>query len=256
MTDSRTLDAGSACLPNVVIIGAMKAGTSALHAYLARHPQVAMSTPKELNFFFGRETGDTSGEWSPRGNWHRGVHWYAGHFDSTAAVRGEASPGYTSPDHPEVPERMGAVLPDARLVYLVRDPVARAVSQYRHHRRERAEQRPIAEALLDPAGQYVSRSRYAERLAPFLEHYAHTQLTVVVSERLRAAPRQTLSSLFATLGIDDGFWDPAMARPEHVSAGDTPLLGSRLLGALAEQIADDTQRLRELAGDDLPEWTL
>ena len=256
MTGARAPEAASPCLPNVVIIGAMKAGTSALHAYLARHPQVAMSTPKELNFFFGRETGDTSGDWSPRGNWHRGVHWYASHFDRTAAVRGEASPGYTSPDHPEVPERMGALLPDARLVYLVRDPVARAVSQYRHHRSEGAEQRPIAEALLDSAGQYVSRSRYAERLTPFLEHYAPAQLTVVVSERLHGAPRETLSSLFAMLGVDDDFWVPAMARPEHVSPGDIPLLGSRLRGALAEQLADDTQRLRELAGDDLREWTL
>lgn len=256
MTGGRAGDAGSPCMPNVVIIGAMKAGTSALRAYLARHPHVAMSTPKELNFFFGQETGDTSGDWSPRGNWHRGVEWYAGHFDSKAAVRGEASPGYTSPDHPEVPERMGAVLPDARLVYLVRDPVARAVSQYRHHRREGAEERPIAEALLDPAAQYVARSRYVERLRPFLDHYAHAQLTVVVSERLRGAPRETLASLFATLGVDDDFWDPALARPEHVSAGDTPVLGSRLRGALAEQLVDDAQRLRELAGDDLREWTL
>lgn len=241
-------------LPTVVVIGAMKAGTSALHRHLDRHPEVAMSEPKELNFFFGPAAGDSSGSWSPQGNWHRGLAWYAGHFPGTAPVRGESSPGYTSPDHPEAPARMAAVLPGAHLVYLVRDPIARAVSQFRHHRRDGAERRPIAQALLDPASQYLSRSRYAERVAPYLRCYPRAQLTVVVSERLRDAPRETLAALFAALRIDDTFWDPAMTRREHAAGTPAPPLDGRLRAALAERLADDVARLRELTQDDIPDW--
>lgn len=256
MTDHPAPAHLSARLPNLIVVGAMKAGTSALHRALGRHPQVAMSEPKELNFFFGPAHGDRSGDWSPQGNWHRGLEWYAGHFPSAAPVRGESSPGYTSPDHAEAPARMAAVLPGAHLVYLVRDPIARAVSQYRHHRRDGAERRPMAEALLDPASQYLSRSRYAERVAPYLRCYPRAQLTVIVSERLRHAPRQTLTALFGSLGIDETVWDPAMSGQEHTAGGPAPPLDARLAGALAERLADDVERLRELAADDLDDWSI
>lgn len=152
-------------LPNLIVIGAMKCGTTALHRYLDLHPEVAMSEPKELNFFFGPERLDERDEPAARsaGNWHRGVGWYAMQF-RPAPVRGEASPGYTSPSFPEAAERMARVVPEARLVYAVRDPVARAVSQYLHHRADGTERRPIEEALLDPASQYLARSLYHERL--------------------------------------------------------------------------------------------
>jgi len=115
-------------LPNLVVVGAMKCGTTALHGFLDRHPEIAMSDPKELNFFFGPAAG--SGDDAPwaEGNRHRGVGWYRHQFPVAAPVRGESSPGYTSPSEPHVAARMAALIPGARLVYLVRDPVERAVS--------------------------------------------------------------------------------------------------------------------------------
>lgn len=240
-------------LPNVLIIGAMKAGTSALHRALGRHPEVAVSSPKELNFFVGPPTGDTDGAWSSRGNWHRGPAWYAEHFRADVPVRVEASPGYTSPGHPEAAARIAAALPDAHLVCLVRDPIERAVSQYRHHRREGTEPRPLAEALLDPGSQYLSRSRYAERLAPFLAHFPREQLTVVVSERLRTDPRDVLRRLFSTLGLTD-HWDPLMAQPAHVAEGPAPDLPEDLRAALTAALRDDAEALRALLGDPLAPW--
>ena len=127
-----------------------------------------MSRPKELNFFIGADTPPAlPTDWSS-GNWHRGPAWYAAQFDASVPVRGEASPGYTSPSHPQVAMRMARLIPSARLVYAVRDPVRRAVSQYWHHRREGSEIRPLEEALLDPRSQYVARGRYFERLEPSL----------------------------------------------------------------------------------------
>src|SRR5438093_10024477 len=97
-------------LPNLVVIGAQKCGTSGLHYYLSLHPEISMSRPKELNFFIAER------------NWPRGVEWYRRHFDPRAQVRGESSPNYTAfPQHTGVVERLHELLPEPRLVYLIRD---------------------------------------------------------------------------------------------------------------------------------------
>ena len=99
-------------LPNFIIIGAGKCGTSALYYYLHHHPEVQMSRVKELRFFNGEK-------------WNQGLGWYESNWDgSSAPVRGEASPGYTTyPEPSDTATRMHDVIPDAKLIYLVRDPI-------------------------------------------------------------------------------------------------------------------------------------
>jgi hypothetical protein len=248
---------GGGALPNLVVIGAMKCGTTSLHHYLDLHPEICMSRPKELNFFLGPEAApDGEVDWR-RGTWACGVDWYAAHFDASAPVRGEVSPGYTSPAHPYVAARMAAVVPGARLVYAVRDPIRRAVSQYRHHRRDGTEPRDLEEALLDPASQYVTRGRYFERLQPFLATGAFGgRIDVVAQERLDACGRKTLQRLFASVGVDDGFWAPDMEDRRNESRDDEPQLSARLRSRLTEAFADDADRLREFAGEDFPDWSV
>ena len=250
-------------LPDLVVIGAMKCGTTSLHSYLDAHPDVGMSRPKELNFFFGpdraedgADRSDDGDTWA-RGNWRRGVAWYAAHFDPACAVRGEASPGYTSPSHPDAAARMAAVIPSARLLYAVRDPVRRALSQYGHHRRQGTEIRGVGEALLDPASQYVARSRYFERLAPFLATGAFDgRITVLVQEELQADPRTTMRRLFRELGVDPQRWSPE-EDARHNAAAELPApLDPALRAALAEAFRDDAERLRAFAGRDFPGWTV
>jgi len=249
----------SGALPTLVVIGAMKCGTTSLHGYLAAHPEVGMSEPKELNFFFGPETldeGDGAETWA-LGNWHRGTGWYAAHFDPACPVRGESSPGYTSPSHPEAAARMAAVIPAARLVYAVRDPVRRALSQYGHHRRQGTESRPLAEALLDPAAQYVTRGRYLERLTPFLDTDAFDgRITVVAQEELEADLPGTMRRLFADLGVDPDHWSPAMDTRHNAAPEPAPHVNGTLREALEEAFRDDAERLRSFAGREFPGWTV
>jgi len=114
---------GPGALPNLIVIGAQKCGTSGLHYYLSLHPEISVSRPKELNFFIAER------------NWPRGVDWYRSHFDPNAKVRSEASPNYTAyPQHLEVPERMHSVLPDAKLLYMVRDPLDRIAAHWVHNK--------------------------------------------------------------------------------------------------------------------------
>lgn len=245
-------NARSGALPNLIVIGAMKCGTTALHRYLDLHPDIAMSEPKELNFFFGPEriNGDR-GEHA--GNWHRGVGWYAAQF-RPAPVRGEASPGYTSPSFPEAADRMARIVPEARLVYAVRDPIERAVSQYLHHRADGAERRPIEEALLDPASQYLARSMYYARLEPYLTRFPRDRLLICAQENLLADRRATLRELYRFAGVDDSFWSPAHGRRWNVARVEPAPIGEALRRRLAAELSDDAARLRELAGREFPGW--
>lgn len=253
---ARSRDDGSGALPTAVVVGAMKCGTSALHAYLAAHPQVSMSEPKELNFFFGPATAPSGPPetWWREGQWHRGPGWYAAQFDAALPVRGESSPGYTDPHHVEVAERMAALVPDVRLVYLVRDPVQRALSQYRHHVRDGTEHRPVAEALTDEGSQYLSRSRYAARIAPFLERFRREQLLVVVQERLMCDRRGELRRVYAHVGANPAFWHPDLLELVHVGGREHPV-DAGLRREVWRNVADDVSRLEALLGGPIPEWS-
>jgi hypothetical protein len=120
-----------------MIIGAAKAGTTSLHRYLDQHPSIFMSRQKELKLF-------------SRDDWREHLDWYRGQFPSTLPVRGESSPVYSmDPWFPGVPERVKELLPDALLVYLVRDPVERLVAQYVEQFALRLEHRSHDAALMD-----------------------------------------------------------------------------------------------------------
>ena len=254
--------AQSVALPTAVVIGTMKCGTTALHRMLDSHPEIAMAAMKEVNFFIGPEVppDPDPDTWWRTGQWHRGVQWYASLFDARFPVRGESSPGYTSPDHGEVAPRMADVLPDARIVFLVRDPVRRALSQYHHHRRDGAERRSPEEALLDPETQYLSRGRYHERLEPFLHRFHREQILVVVQERLQSSPARELRAVYAHVGADPVHADswPRDKAPKvgRLATQLTTNAEDRLRDAVRERLGDDLARLRNLMRDDIPEWSV
>ena len=193
-------------LPTLVIIGAEKCGTSALRFYLGLHPEVFMSEPKELRFF--------SHEWG------RGVPWYAAHFEAAGTpVAGEASPQYTShPFTPEVPERMHAVVPDAKLVYLVRDPVDRILSGW-VGRRAAGDFGPLADAVRPSMDNiHVAKSAYATQLERFLPYYGLDRILVLDQDDLLHRRRETLRHVFAFVGVDETFDTPEFDAQRHVTS--------------------------------------
>jgi hypothetical protein len=191
-------------LPNLIVIGAQKCGTSGLHYYLSLHPEVSMSEPKELNFFIEER------------NYPRGLEWYSRHFDPTARCRGESSPNYTAyPQHVGVPERMAATVPDARLVYIVRDPIERITAHWIHNYAKRREKGDLRETLLHPNTSYVSRSRYFMQLQRFLEFYPDEQVLVLDQRDLRDERMPTLRRLFEFAGVDPSFEHPKFEQVRH-----------------------------------------
>ena len=196
-------------LPNLIVIGGLKCGTTSLHHYLNLHPEIAMSRPKELNFFVAEL------------NWELGAEWYASHFDRTSPIRGESSPHYTNlPRFRGVAERMAEVLDaDARFVYMVRDPIDRMLSHYFHNVGGGYESRPLEQALPDPGSAYVARSRYAMQARPYLEGFGAERLLIVSREELAAEREQTMRRVFEFAGVDPGFRSEQFEREWETGSG-------------------------------------
>jgi hypothetical protein len=189
-------------LPTFFIIGAPKAGTTSLHYYLDQHPEIQMSTIKEPNFFAPPE--DSAHEKRRVGDLEK----YERLFDPAAAVRGEASTSYT--DHPRrtgVPQRIKELVPEAKFLYLVRDPIARTMSHYRHLVAGEGERRPLAQIIGERPRKdspCVCPSLYALQLELYLHDFPEERVLVIDQAELFADRRSTLSEIFAFLSVDDG----------------------------------------------------
>lgn len=208
-------------LPDFLILGAMRAGTSSLYAWLCEHPQVMGPPAKEVHFFDRLHA--------------RGPYWYRRHFPTLAEVAerrerlgkrvavGEATPCYLF--HPAVAARIHALLPEARLIVLLRDPVARAFSHYRQSVRQGREPLAFADALaaederLAGAEQalatgscarvlaherysYRSRGLYFEQLQRYFERTPADRILVLRSEDMFRDPQATVDEVVAFLGLD------------------------------------------------------
>jgi hypothetical protein len=177
-------------LPDFVIIGAMKSATSTLYHWLAQQPEVFMASPKETNFFAR--------------DWDRGLDWYRSCFEGAepGQLLGEASVMYTSPEHADASAaRMKSVLPDARAIYVIREPVERIRSHYRHEVQRHREVRPLLDAIGEPDNSYLANSMYFARLEPYIRHFAPDRLLVVRFEDVIRQPWPGWNDTLGLLGL-------------------------------------------------------
>ncbi len=197
-------------LPDAMIIGAMKSGTSSLHYYLTQHPQVIAPLRKEVHYF------DL--------NFGRGETWYRANFGRAGqgGVNIDSSPYYLF--HPLVPQRAHALVPQARLIVLLRDPVRRAYSHYWHERDKGREPLSFEDAIAAEADRisrdherlasgeiersaahqyfsYLARGRYAEQLERWLSAYPREQLLVLRFEDLAQEPLPVLNRSLHFAGL-------------------------------------------------------
>jgi hypothetical protein len=190
-------------LPNLFVIGAAKAGTTSLHFYLDQHPEIQMSAVKEPNFF----SGPANGNGYPLGRVSELAD-YEALFDADHAVRGEASVGYSNyPRREGVPVAIRALIPTPKFVYMVRDPVARTISQYQYRVAMEGERRPLSEALsdlADPFSVYLCPSRYATQLELYLREFHQESILIIDQTDLLNDRRRTLRNVFDFLEVDAG----------------------------------------------------
>ncbi len=177
-------------LPDFIIMGAMKCGTSTLYEQLAAQPGVFMSTPKEPNFFSDDDV------------FARGIDWYQSLFAAAARdqIIGEASTHYTKlPTHPMACERLLEAIPTARLIYLMRHPIDRLVSHYIHDWTMGEAPATIDHAVYSMSP-YVDYGRYHFQLAPYISHFGRENILPMFLERMNAAPAAALERVVRFIG--------------------------------------------------------
>ncbi len=191
-------------VPNLFIIGSMKSGTTSLHDCLGLHPEIFMASFKEPQYFAPHEI-PLNGMW---GEGHdlpeRGIDWYLRLFADAgdACYAGESSTAYTRAPHTTgCAERIHAFNPDARLLFIMRDPVERTISHYWHMVAYGSETRPMLEAI-EREEIYMSVSHYARQLEPYLQLFGSESIYCLTLEELRRQPIEILDGLLGWLGVE------------------------------------------------------
>jgi sulfotransferase family protein len=224
-------------LPTFVVIGAAKAGTTALYWYLAEHPQIAMSALKETNFFaYGTDAGGRLLYGDPELHHFpvRTLEEYERQFaDAGDAIAvGEASPIYL--ECPQAAARIAEVLPDARIACGLREPVDRAYSDYQMYLRSRG-RRLVSERDLSPAAgwarpdsHWMTISRYHEPLSRYFDAFPRERIHVFLFDDLKADPAGVVRDLYGFLGVDPGF-APDLETPHNIGGVPRHMLVERIL---------------------------
>lgn len=241
-------------LPDFLIIGAQRSGTSSVYRYLGAHPDLIASVRKETQYFTKR--------------YNEGPEWYRAHFPLAMRVglqsrlRRPAKTFEATPDylfHPLAAGRVRLALPNARFIVLLRDPVERAFSHYKHMHRLGLEELTFEQALDAEDGRispdldqlkrdpyhpcvfalrfsYAIRGMYAEQLERWFAEFGRDQFLIIDAQDLFQDERGILASICSFIGVGD--W-----APDHFRNYSSP--GSRGRPALTEQLNDTTrQRLR------------
>ena len=268
-------------LPNLVVIGSMKCGTTSLHEYLSLHPQISMSQLKELDFFVDKF------------NWKKGVDWYRSNFKNPTEIRGESSPNYTKCHlFAGVPERMYRLIPEAQLIYVVRDPIKRIISHYVHRVARGLEKRGIDEALADVRdNNYIKTSLYFMQLERYLEYYSASSILIISQEDLYCDRINALQNIFKFLNVDANFSDPQFLQTAHDSSTkkqptdlrlrlsnlpggrvfakavslmkpelvdreiSKPVLSKETYELLVEELIEDARKLSQFSGNSFENWS-
>jgi hypothetical protein len=250
-------------LPDFLILGAAKSGTTSLFEYLSAHPQVCPPSKKEVCFFAF--------------HFDRGLGWYRSHFptrEHRARVArrtgrmtwtGEACAFYLY--HPLAPGRAAETVPDAKLIVLLRDPVERAIAHYRFRARLGHETRSIVDAVAhdldtwehssavadhDTIGghhhfrTYVTRGHYAEQLERWRKAFEPGQMLVIETSRLTRTGGEGFERILDFLGLDR--WRPSEFI-EYLAAPEFPPVDPELVARLRRHYEPRNRALWELIGE-------
>ena len=211
-----------------LIIGAMKCGTTSLFSYLAQHPQIATSTPKEPNFFASDE------------HWARGMQWYRSLFDwdpSRHTIALEASTAYTKlPTFPNAAERIATLETDCRFIYLLRDPVDRVESTLKHAvlrgwtTVRSGEEPELRTRWIDP-------SRYAMQAAEYTKRFPREHLLLLDFDELKAQPLVVVRRVCAFLDVDPSYDFKGLSTTHNPSRVDHPFYTAAVRNSLARTVA-------------------
>jgi len=261
----RLLTSSKRVMPDFMVIGGQKCGTTSLHRYIRLHPNIIPTYKKDSSFFDA--------------NYFRGMSWYRAFFPLQSKMdelqgqgerylSGEVTTSYIH--HPGTPQRIFNSVPKVLFIALLREPVQRAYSHYQHMVRTDRESLSFKEAIKMEderlfnseervlAGDdnalkafrnysYKSRGRYAEQLARWFALFPREQFLILKSEDLFQNPEEVMRQVYAFLGIP--MWN--LDKYKNVNPGDYPSAEAETLDYLSEYFRPHNEQLAELLGEDL-----
>lgn len=257
----RRITAGYRALPDFIIIGAQKAGTTSLYSYLAQHPQVFPAAKKEVHYFdYFYQNGEL---------WYRSYFPLIGTVKEKKGLTGESSPFYLF--HPLCAQRIHEHVPDVKLIVLLRNPVERAISHYFMEVCQGHETLPIGKAMRDEEARlanemtkleidpycrsyqltnysYKGRGIYADQLERYFEHFPREQIIILRAEDMYKDTDRVLKEVCGFLGIDQDF-HPSDLRPRNVGTRNRSV-PDEVYKYLIDFFRPRNKRLSELLGKD------
>jgi len=252
----------SRVLPGLIIIGAQKAGTTSLFYYLSQNPQLIPSTKKEIHYFDGGLDPD-------RDDFLRGEAWYKAHFPQKNEIRAsnltfEATPSYLF--HPQVPKRIYDLLPNVKMIALLRNPTERAISQYFHDTRKNREILPILDAFKVEEERlesiiknrefknsaffrysYKLRGHYYEQINRYFKYFDRSNLLILSSEYFFDNTFNALEKIFDFLGMESNLSQYDL-EPKHVSKNKIKV-SDEVYQYLNDYFLPHNKKLYELLGE-------
>jgi Sulfotransferase domain len=254
----RRLNASRRRLPDFLIIGGQRCGTTSVYRYLVAHPQVEGAYPSKGAHYFDNHPD-------------RSLGWYRSHFPvsrGASPITGEGSPYYLF--HPHVPARVARVAPEVRLIVMLRDPVERAYSHYQQEyargfepsesferalelepqrmdgEQERMAADPRYRSLAHQHHSYVARGLYLEQIEAWRQHFPAERMLIIHAERFFADPAAGMAAVQTFLGIDPA---PTAEYRAHNARGYAPM-DPATRRMLEERFADPNRRLYAYLGVD------
>ncbi|MGB7891933.1 MAG: tetratricopeptide repeat protein [Microcoleus sp.] len=234
-------------VPNFIIIGSQRCGTTSLYTYLAQHPQILTPIKKEMDFF----------------SWHfdRGIDWYLAHFqpipEGEEFLTGEASPSYF--DYREAPERLYSLFPEAKLIVLLRNPVDRAISQFYRLTGLNWEARSLDRVISDEVerlsqnpeyiigeepGNYLARGRYIEFIKNWRNFFPPEQLLILKSEDFYSGAATTVKQVLEFLDLPEY----QLSEYQNANPGSYQPINESVRDRLSDYFRPYNQELEEYLG--------
>lgn len=239
-------------LPNFLVIGAEKCGTTWLHAVLRAHPEIFVPPTKEIHYFNRLDSNLRE-----RDSFRRGLNWYERFFADWSGERhvGEVTPLYMC--DPVAPQRIAETLPDVRLVCLLRHPVDRAYAHYWMARAKGHESRSFDEVVAARDPRFIERGFYARQLSGIIDRFGRGRVAILVFEETVDDPGGVLGGLGSWLGASaEGFAASAAGAENTAARYPAPAL-TRWVPAVARAMQRHplTFRLQaSLKASGLPDW--
>lgn len=235
-------------LPNFIVIGAPRAGTSWIHKNLLDHPEVFVPQKKELHFF-DRE-------------YDKGIAYYEEYFAEWKGQKaiGEATPDYLHGSYSatDIPALMHKHVPDARLIASLRNPIERAYSRYWNAKAKFDHNRSLSfEEKLKDRPEFVKEGMYADQLESYYAHFPRERILVLLYDDLEADPHGFMRQIYSFLGVDPDFESDWETTKVNQAAGKKNLANSRFLYQLSRALSwaglhGASSRVREANSVDQP----